>query len=257
MMKTKYIAIIILVLTSLLFSAQPALAQDYEYTVHVRKDFGYSWANDIQGSFSIALIGDEENVKSVNFFIDDEILATLDSSPFRYQFNTEDFNPGAHQLYGEVFLKDGSSQLTPALIYDFLARETSSQQIKKIFLIIGGILLGVIAIVTFVQTVFLKGKKQGTREPGAPRSYGLMGGTICPKCGRPFPRHIYGMNLVVGRLDRCDNCGKWVMTVRATPEVLRMAEEAELEAVKADETETIRPAKERDNLEDTRFFDDL
>jgi len=256
-MKMKYIAIIILVLTSLLFSAQPAFAQDYEYTIHVRKDFGYSWANDIQGSFSITLIGYEENVQKVNFFIDDEILATVDSSPFSYQFNTKDFDPGAHQIYGEVYLKDGSSQLTPALIYDFLDRDTSNQQMKRILLIIGGSMLGVFAIVAIVQGTFLKGKKQSTREPGAPRSYGLMGGTICPKCGRPFPRHIFGMNLVVGRLDRCDNCGKWVMTVRATPEALRMAEEAELEAVKADQTETIRPAKERDNLEDTRFFDDL
>jgi hypothetical protein len=225
--------------------------------VHVRKDFGYNWANDIRGSFTITLRGDEQNVQSVDFFIDEELISTIDSAPFRYQFDTDDFSVGLHQVYGKVTLNDGSSQVTPALTFDFLDREASNKMLKKILIILGGSMLGVFAIVALVQGTLLKGKKKGNHEPGTPRSYGVMGGTICPKCGRPFPRHIFGMNLVVGRLDRCENCGKWVMTVRATPEALRNAEEAELKEIKADEAEAIRPSKETDNLEDTRYFDDL
>jgi hypothetical protein len=256
-MKKKHIAALIIFLGMLFISTSTAYAQENAYNVSVRKDFGYSWANDIQGRFSISLVGDEANVDQVTFYIDDEILSTVRTSPFRYQFTTDDFSAGAHQLYAEVQLRDGSSQLTPALIYDFLDRKAANQQLVKVLVGIGGAMLAVFGIVALVQTLFMKGRKKSTHTLGTPRSYGLLGGTICPKCGKPFPRHIWGMNLMVGRLDRCENCGKWVMTMRATPEALRLAEEAELDQVNLDETETPHQHKVREDLDETKYFNGL
>jgi ribosomal protein L32 len=85
----------------------------------------------------------------------------------------------------------------------------------------------------------------------------MLGGTVCPKCGRPFPRHLFGIKLIVGRLDRCDNCGKWVMTNRATPAALRAAEEAEKADLVADEAVTAVKEDNSPSLDDTRYMDDL
>jgi hypothetical protein len=65
------------------------------------------------------------------------------------------------------------------------------------------------------------------------------------------------MNLVVGRLDRCENCGKWVMTVRATPAALKAAEEAEWQAYEEEQAQAINPPDLDQDLDDTRYFDHL
>jgi len=63
-----------------------------------------------------------------------------------------------------------------------------------------------------------------------------MGGTICPRCNHPYPFHIWGLNLVGGRLDRCDQCGKWAYARRYQPDVLAAAEKDEMEQAQAAET---------------------
>jgi len=241
----------------ILVSNSQVQAQDEDYRIHVNKDKGYSWASDIQGRFTIRLLGDETRVKEVAFLIDGTILSTVNSAPFSDQFETGDFSEGTHNLSAEVHLKDGSQVTTSALVYSFLGSAQVNEQMKPFFIGIGGALLGIFVIVALVQWLFFKKKKTSPRAPGEPRSYGPLGGTICPKCGRPFSRHLFGLNLLTHRLERCDNCGKWVMTKRANPAELQAAEQAELEEVIADEEAL--PTKENleGNLEDTRYFDGL
>ena len=62
---------------------------------------------------------------------------------------------------------------------------------------------------------------------GAARNYGYAGGSICPRCHRPTPRHVWGLNVGLGKLDYCENCGKWSVMRRMPIEFLRGAEEAE------------------------------
>jgi hypothetical protein len=238
-------------------STQSVWAQDEGYRVHVRKDFGYSWASDIQGRFTIQLQGDETQVDKVAFLIDENVLGTVNSSPFKISFDTGDFPEGVHQISAEVHLRNGSLQKTPSVTYSFLAAAETNQQVKNLLIGIGVAIVGIFAIVALVQSLFFKKNKTSPHQPGEPRNYGMLGGTICSKCGRPFPRHIFGINLVVGRLDRCENCGKWVMTTRATPAALRTAEMTELDALKADQG--IVPSKDtlKKNLDDSRFYDDL
>jgi hypothetical protein len=64
-----------------------------------------------------------------------------------------------------------------------------------------------------------------TRTSAAgPITYGLAGGAVCPKCGLPFSRSVFGLNLLVGKLSRCPHCGKWSVVGRASPEELAAAE---------------------------------
>lgn len=256
-MKAKNILTLLLLIGLSMSSILPVWAQVEGYRVHVRKDFGYSWASDIQGRFTIQLQGDETEVDWVTFLIDEDSLGTVQSAPFKVSFDTGDYPDGDHLFSAEVTLKDGSLQKTTSLAYTFIAASETSKQVKTLLIGIGVVLGGIFAIVALVQALFIKKGKKSPHQPGEPRSYGILGGTVCAKCGRPFPRHILGINLLVGRLDRCENCGKWVMTTRATPAALRAAEEAELEVIKADQ----KPAPQKDNfkkdLDDSRFFDDL
>ncbi|HAD07188.1 MAG TPA: hypothetical protein DCE76_08530, partial [Anaerolineaceae bacterium] len=45
--------------------------------------------------------------------------------------------------------------------------------------------------------------------------------------------HIWGINLVVGKWDRCENCGKFSLMRRQPLEVLRAAEAAERQSEQA------------------------
>jgi hypothetical protein len=90
-----------------------------------------------------------------------------------------------------------------------------------------GEIAGVILIMVLLQVLVFRKRKANPYEPGTQRSYGIAGGSICSKCDRPTPRHIWGMNLELAKFDRCENCGKWSV-MRAMPlERLRAAEEAE------------------------------
>lgn len=256
-MKAKHLTLFLIFIGLLFIPFSSVSAQDEEFRVRVRKEFGYGWANEIQGRFSISLDGDETIVQQATFFIDDQILGSVSDAPFKYQFQTEDFAPGSHRLSAEVQLKDGSTQATNAVVYEFLASGKANQQVTKLLLFIGGVILGVFVIGTIIQSMATKKKGKANPSQGTPRNYGFLGGTICPRCGRPFSRHIFGVNLVVGRLDRCENCGKWVMTTRATPSALRAAEEAEREAFVDQEKGSLEAQDLKENLDDTIYYDDI
>jgi len=256
-MKIKYLLKLFLILGMFFALTSPALAQTADYNVHLRRNFGYGGGTNIRGTFTISLIGDESQVDSATFLIDGEAMIVIESAPFSYKFQTDDYGFGVHTLAAAVTLKDGSELITPALQYNFVSPEFERETITKM---VGGVFVGILVVLiifALIQFMVFRGKGKPHRQPGEPRQYGMFGGTICPKCGRPFSRHFWGINLLVGRLDRCENCGKWVMTTRATPSALQQAEEAEQSAFAADqEISKARPDK-KDHLEDTRYIDSL
>ena len=236
----------------------PAQAQSDGYTIHMTRNFGYGGGVNIRGTFTISLEGDESQVEKVNFLIDGSSFAVVEEAPFKFQFHTDDYGFGMHLLTAEYTLVDGTTALTPSIQYNFVSPDEEKSQVTGIFLWLGGAIVVTLLIVGLVQGVLLKGKGQ-THVPGEPRNYGMLGGTVCPKCGRPFPRHLWGIKLVVGRLDRCDNCGKWSMTHRATADELAAAEAAEMRDVRADQQVsegTVEPER-KDSLDDSRYMDDI
>jgi DNA-directed RNA polymerase subunit RPC12/RpoP len=138
----------------------------------------------------------------------------------------------------------------------FISGEQSRSAITKIIFPILGLVAGIILFMALFS-IRGGGKKLQHLPPGAPRNYGVLGGTICPKCGRPFGIHIWGLNMLVGKLDRCPYCGKWSLVVHHSPQALQQAEQAELDA--AQETGQFQaPSDEerlRKELDDSRYQD--
>ena len=236
----------------------PATAQSEGYSIHMTRNFGYGGGINIRGTFTISLVGDESQVEKVNFLIDGSSFAVVETAPFKYQFHTDDYGFGMHLLTAEYTLMNGTTALTSSVQYNFVTPEDERSQVTSIFLWIGGAVVVTLLIVGLVQGVLLKGKGQ-THVPGEQRNYGMLGGAVCPKCGRPFPRHFWGIKLIVGRLDRCDNCGKWSMTHRASDDALAAAEAAEQQDVLADQQiseGTVEP-EQKDSLDDSRYMDDI
>lgn len=253
--KSLFCGLIFIVL--LVTQSSVVFAQDESYSVHLARNFGYGGGVNIRGTFTISLIGDESAVSMVRFIIDGETMAEVITAPFSFKFQTDDYGFGYHDLWAEVELKEGFAVKTAVVQYNFVSPEEERKQVGGVLGSILGAIVITFLVVGLVQGYMLKRSRKGLHQPGEPRNYGMMGGTICPKCGRPFSRHLWGLNLMAGRLERCDNCGKWVMTTRATPAALQAAEDAEMAELAADEAVTMEVPDWDTSLDDTRYMDDI
>jgi ribosomal protein L32 len=247
----------LLVFCTVLTLVTPVNAQTTNYSVHLNRDFGYGGGVNIRGTFTISLVGDTAQVQEVTFLIDGKAMTTIRTAPFKFQFHTDDYGFGMHSLWAEYNLQDGSAGKTEAVEYHFVSPEAERKQVSTILGGIGGAILVTLLIVALAQGLWLKRSRKHLHQPGEPRHYGVLGGTVCPNCGRPFPRHWWGINLLVGRLDRCDNCGKWVMTHRATPAELAAAEAKEEQEIKADQKAPDTKQNRKDDLENSRYVDEI
>ncbi|MDW8325247.1 MAG: hypothetical protein RMK99_01670 [Anaerolineales bacterium] len=204
----------------------PAHAQDEELTLYVRRNFGYSSGSQIQGNFRLEVEG-PANLVSVTYFIDDEVLAVTTEPPFRVDFVTDSYPNGWHTLKAMGQTADGRTLVSNTRRFEFVPASVGLEAAGRITIFIFAGVAVVILIVLAVQALVL-GRNRTALPPGAARNYGLFGGAVCPRCGRPFPLHLWGLNVGAGRFDRCDHCGKWSVVRRASPEALRAAEAAEL-----------------------------
>lgn len=248
---------VLLALTLLFAFASPALAQD-GYSINVNKEFGFSNGSQIRGDFSISLIGDESNIASVTFLIDGQELVVVSQAPFKTTFKTQSYPSGGHQLNAVITFMDGTTQTVEARRFMFLSAEEERGAMSEILVPLLVVVVGLMVFGIGAQFLAGRGKPPGGPEPGTARSYGMAGGSICPRCKRPTPRHVFGLNMVVGKLDRCENCGKWSI-MRAYPiDVLRAAEAAEIKAeqTKGLATEKSEEEKLREMLDDSRYTKD-
>ena len=236
---------------------QPVLAQETnELNLRLSRDWGYSsGSGKIQGLFTLTA-SSPENLERVVFYIDDQIIGEATESPFRYQFDTDNYPLGVHTIMATGVTSDGREVISNQYRQEFVTAEVGWQTAAKIALPLLGIVFGIMLLTYLVPALFGRGKRQAL-APGTSRNYGVLGGAVCPKCSRPFALHAYGLNLITGKYDRCPYCGKWSM-VRHTPiEVLRAAEAAEL--VNAQGMPAITDASNeeelRKQLDDSRFRD--
>ena len=253
----RFISGLLLATVLLLTSFGFVFAQD-GYTIHMNRDFGFGNGSQIRGTFSISLIGTEENVSAVVFKIDDQELAKVSQPPFKFQFNTNNYPSGTHNLSAVVTLKDGSTVTTPTRTYQFATAEDEGAFMKEILFPLLGVLLLIMVVGVGSQFLAARSKPAGGPEPGTQRNYGITGGSICPKCNRPTPIHPLGLNLLVGKLSRCDNCGKWSIMRRVPLEILRAAEIAEVKADRAGAANMEKSEEEklRDLLDNSRYTRD-
>lgn len=228
----KRISHILLATTALMFIyLAPAWAQsEGELVLRLSRDFGYSsGTGKIQGTFSMKVSGLDDLVLVV-FYIDGEVVGEATEAPFNLRFKTGSYSLGVHTLSAVGTTSDGREFRTNEHRREFVSSEDSWRGGLGIALPILGLVAGV-TVLSFVIPYLMGRGKKSSLPLGAQRSYGVLGGTVCPKCGRPFARHFWGLNIGVGKLDRCPHCGKWSIVRRASPAELEAAESAELEAV--------------------------
>lgn len=245
-----------ILLLFLILMPTAVLAQESDFRLSVSKDFGYDAGSQIRGDFSIRVVGPEDQIDSVVYLIDGQPMGEVTQPPFRLKFKTTSYPAGVHELSGRVTLKDGRELNLGPVRFEFVTSEQQSQGMQKILLPLLGIILAAMLIGFGAQYLTMRGRPGGT-APGTARQYGAAGGAICPKCGRPTPRHIWGLNMVVGKLDRCENCGRWSILRAAPLEVLRAAEQAELQQEKASAVapEKSEEEKLRELLDKSKFIE--
>ncbi len=229
----------------------PALAQTPEaavYTLGLRRDFGYGNGGQIRGAFSVSVSGPAGYTKVV-YTIDGQVMAELTSAPFALQFNTSSYPAGVHELAAQVTSADGKVYTTPARTVQFVTQEEQNSGMQKILIPLLGLIFGILLLVVVGQTLLFRRRKHDI-PLGAERNYSFAGGSICPRCHRPTPLHMFGMNVGFGKFDFCENCGKWSVMRRVPLEILRAAEIAE--KAQADRDETMPPAGEPSEEEKLR-----
>jgi hypothetical protein len=248
--KTSIFTSFFMVLILLALVCSPVLAQTPEtplYRLNVNRDFGYGAGADIKGLFTLRIVGPDD-LTSVSFFIDGELITEVNTSPFTYQFNTSQYPFGTHDLTAVVNNTAGEKFSTPARHMNFVSPEEQAAGMRNIIGPILLLLVSVMIIVGLAQTAAMRQRNPNGVAPGTHRNYGYAGGSICKHCGRPTPRHIWGFNIAIGKFDRCENCGKWSVMQAAPYEILRAAEEAEKTSVS--EQPTFNEKSDEEKLRD-------
>lgn len=250
--------IILITLCINLVLAGKATAQEAEgLKLGLSRDFGYGgFGNDIQGLFSMKIVDEPQNLVSVDFMIDGEVIFSDSESPFRFQFSTDSYAVGEHTLSARGVTSDGQELLSNEIVAEFVPAGEGMAAAGKIIGPIFGLIV-VVMLATLVIPVFLMRRKGQSLPLGAPRTYGMAGGTICPKCKRPFSMHAMAPNVVIGKLDICPHCGKWSVVRRYSQEALEAAVVAELEQAKGQEVKAPESDEEklRKELEDSKYHD--
>lgn len=236
---SRFIRTFLLTMILLAILAAPVMAQSQpEFRLNANRNFGYGAGSNVRGDFTLRIYGASENIRAVTYLMDGNPIATVESAPFEFRFNTGQYPSGQHELVASVETVDGRTVLTPPLNLNFLSAEQEAESMQRILIPVLAAVLGLTVIGVTVQGLAARGDSN-RMAPGAPRHYGVKGGTICPRCNRPYAIHFFSMNLVVGVLDRCPFCGKWAVVRRYDPSVLAAAEQAERDALAAAESAPI------------------
>ena len=212
---------ILLALLGLLLAPSLAFGQGEQpqLQLSLSRDWGYGgFDNRIQGLFSFSAEGPEDLAR-VEFYIDDQLVATVDAPPYEVQFDTDAYPSGEHRLYALGFTGQGTRLESNVFVRVFLSQDEARSSIVGLLfpLLIVIAVVGVLSVI--LPRLFFRG-----RQPQTSGNYGLAGGAVCTRCGLPFSRHMFAPNLFTGKLERCPHCGKWGVVPRASAEQLESAE---------------------------------
>jgi hypothetical protein len=233
-----------------------AAAQESELQLFVRRNFGYGGGSQIQGSFRMEAEGPAD-LASVTFKIDGQVVGTDTEAPWRVDFVTDNYALGWHAITAEGETAEGRTLLSNERRFEFVSAAAGWEAAGRIMMPLGAVLGLILLVVVGSSILSAINTKRNPVPLGAPRQYGAFGGTICPRCGRPFSRHFWGLNLLAGKFDRCDHCGKWSLVQALPMEQLRAAEAAEKRRARAEAQRPPESAEEqlRRQLDESRYTD--
>ncbi len=246
----KAIALLGLCIAALAAVVSPAAAQAPELELLMSKSSGFSLGNQIQGQFNLAVSGPSD-ITSVTYLIDGGEMATVTPAPFRYSFSTDKYSFGQHQFSATARTASGAALKSNVIDVEIISAAAGFQATGRTVLpILGLVLLLVLAIIGLQVIPFGSRRRY---EPGEARSYGISGGAICVRCGRPFPRSTLALNLLTSKLERCPYCGKWQTTRAASAEALAAAEKAEIQAATPSVRELTPEERLRQQIEESKL----
>lgn len=142
-----------------------------------------------------------DDLVRVEFYIDNTMIGEDTESRYNFQFRTDDYPLGLHDLYAIGYTSDGQELPSRVLTGNFVSAGGGWGAVSNIILPVAIALL-VLVLTVIVPAITMRGKLEQL-PLGAERAYGFRGGAICPKCHRPFAMHLWGLNLGLGRYDRC------------------------------------------------------
>jgi Zn ribbon nucleic-acid-binding protein len=216
---------------------------------------GFNNGGQIQGSFRMEAAGPAD-LASVTFQIDQSVVATVTAPPFGVNFRTDDYAPGWHSLSAVGQTASGAVLTAQPRRFQFPSSTEARQATQGILIPMFSAIALALLIGVGIQFAAAAWRPRSSLPLGAPRAFGLLGGAVCPKCGRPFPIHWWSMRLVVARFERCDHCGHWGLVRRASPAELAAAEAAEADTALPAPPERGPGERLKRQLDDSRFMDD-
>jgi hypothetical protein len=178
-------------------------------------------------------------------------------APFQVRFDTGSYPLGDHTFTAAGFTGDDQELQASPLTVRFVTAAQGGQRALTIVIPLLVVVFGAMLLSFVVPVLLSRGKKLET-PLGAERRYGVAGGAICPRCGRPFPMHLFAPNLTpLGRLERCPYCGKFGLMRRSSIQDLRRAEAAERSMVGSNGPAPALSEEERlrKELDESKFHD--
>jgi hypothetical protein len=245
---------LVLILVALIATPVFAQTQD-DFRLGITKTFGFANGDQIRGTFTLYISG-STNIKSVQYLIDGSTIGTITASPFNLTFQTTAYSNGFHDITAIVETTEGKTVTTAARKIEFATADQESSSVGRILIPILAIVVLVVVLGAGAQFFFFR-KKFVSMAPGTARNYGFRGGTICPRCHRPYSIHLWAVKLIYYKFDRCDFCGKWALIHPYSMDALRAAEQAEISpdyasAVPAAKTEQ---EKLREMIDKSKYTD--
>jgi hypothetical protein len=243
-MKKIQISLFISILMSLLAVSLVA-AQTSQLTLSMSRDWGYGgFHGDIQGLFTMKIKGPSDLAK-VTFYIDSTVIGEVDQAPFNLQFTTDNYPLGLHDLYAVGTSNSGQEYRSNVIKAEFVLPSSVGKTIFPVLAVI------IVVVVLSAVIPLLSARKAKNVPLGSERNYGAAGGTICPRCQRPFALTLFSPHVGFQKLAVCPYCKKFSL-VRPLPlEQLRLAEKMELDGQQqvplAEESEVEKLKKEIDN----------
>ncbi len=226
---------------------QAVYAQDApRLSLRLNRDFGSSFGTRIAGTFSFRVDAPDEVVR-VTFFIDDIQIGEDSEAPYRLQFRTSNFEIGLHTISAVGYTQAGEELISNQLRREFISSASSTN--RTLWIVIPILILSLSG-----RYISSRIANKDRRKTGKTTMDGPLGGTICPKCHKPFAIHLWSFKLVTVRGDRCPHCGKWSIVHRMHPDLLN----ASLDAMEttASDTKTFPKSDDSDlqqKLDESRF----
>ena len=153
---------------------------------------------------------------------------------------------------GEGITLDGQELPSRVMAGNFVSAGEGSGAVSSIIFPVVIVLL-VLVLAVIIPAFTTRGKLEHL-PLGSERDYGFRGGAICPKCHRPFAMHLWGLNLGLGRYDRCPYCGKWSIVSSKSLAKLREAERDELSWKQAEGPQKSEKDRLRKEIEDSKYI---